>query len=439
MGDFNKIAKDRGYSEIYYPYAEKGPKLIRRVQNLWFFSFTAFIVSFLFRYVESNIVVKQMSKKELANFRNSIDTMSNFQIAVTESSLKFVKSMGLISENEYYSTFGLVVLAFKGLMGTIKTLFVVLSIVLLLTSIVFMCMYLVNVVKRQREYERDVIKNDFKAVMIYRKLMGSLKIGARLREARKAAKPKKSGDSYELPSTDSISKVEELKYMKKLQVQVNTRQKLGSDMISTVYLIFIDLPTDDLTVNNLVKRIESLDETTTRLIKGEVVMGKHMLSDDRQRAIFRGETIEVPDPYNYDAKLKMKQEEVKEDIQYESSYSLSNLIDKRAEIEQKTEAARGWAERQGKLLDSYLITGKMNVTRYKTIVSSTKATFIYDLAHDSSLSTNQGKLDEALDKTFGLRGANSRIEEGKLVVVFPMPKAYAIPIDVPSLYREAFG
>lgn len=439
MSDFNKIAKERNYSETYYPHAEKGPKLIRKIQNLWFFSFISLLLSVGLRYYVSTIKVKQMSKSMINDYNSHVETMSSFQYNVTLSMLNFVKSLGLIKENEMYDISGLFVLTFKGLVGVLSTLLMIIFISLFVLSIALVFRYIINVIKRQREYERDVIKNDFKAVSIYRKLMSSLKIGPRLREAKKAAKPKKSGDSYELPSTDALSKVEELQAMKKMYVQVNTRQKLGLDTISTVYLIFVDLPMNDTTVTNLIKRLESLDETTTRVVKGEVVMGKHMITEDRQHAIFRGETVEIPDPYNFDAKIKIAQESKKEEIKYESAYSLSNFVDRRAEIEEKTEGARGWADRQGKILDSYLITGKMNVTRYRTIVSSTKATFIYDLAHDSSLSNNQSKLDDALDKTFGLRGANSKVEEGKLVVVFPMPKQYAIPIDIPTLYREAFG
>lgn len=439
MEDFNKIAKERNYTETYYPYAAKGPRLIRIIQNLWFFSLMSFIFSASLSYYNGTIKVKQMSESVKEQFFSQLDTMSSFQVNITSSSLKFARSLGLIKENEFYDITGILTLGFKGLLQILSMIFTALIFILMIASVVYIVMYIVNVIKRQREYERNVIKNDFKAVSIYRKLMSSLKIGPRLREAKKAAKPKTSGDSYEAPSTDALSKVEELQAMKKLYVQVNTRQKLGLDTISTVYMIFVDLPMNDTTVTNLLKRLESLDETTTRVVKGEVVMGKYMLTDDRQHAIFKGETVEMPDPYNFKAKMKELEESKSEDIEYESAYSLSNFVDRRPEIEEKTEGARGWADRQGKMLDSYLITGKMNVTRYRTIVSSTKATFIYDLAHDSNLSTNNGKLDEALDKTFGLRGANSRIEEGKLVVVFPMPKQYAIPIDIPTLYREAFG
>lgn len=439
MDDFNKVAKDRSYTEIYYPFAEKGPILLRSIQNYIFFSILCKLLSVGLTYVSQMINPNRLTTDEISTLKESIDTMSNFQYNVMISSAEFASSIGLIQKNDLYSVSGIFMLAIKGMLQTISSIFVMMSVVCLIISIFETIRYVINVIKRNREYERNVIKNDFKAVWIYRRLMNSLKISARLREAKKAAKPKTSGSSYESPSTDSLSKVEELKAMKKLRVQVNTRQKLGLDTISTVYLIFIDLPTDDTTTTNLLKRIESLDETTTRVVKGEVVMGKHMLTDDRQHAIFRGETVEEVDPYNFKERLKVVEEQSQEEIEYESSYSLSNFVDNREEIKQRTEGARGWAERQGKMLDSYLITGKMNVTRYRTIVSSTKATFIYDLAHDSSLSTNHGKLDESLDKTFGLRGATSRIEEGKFIVVFPMPKDYRIPIDLPTLYKEAFG
>lgn len=436
--EFKDIAKEHNFTETYFPHAHKGPKYIRRIQNFLITSVILVIISYLTKWGASFINPKPLPPKEAAE-AHAQDIYTVLQAKVIGFFESFTKLMGT-REGERYSVGDTVLLMCKSVLRFFANLELVIAVLLVVAAIVLVFVYIGNVIKRQREFERHVIRNDFTAVSLYRGLMRSLRVNKYLSEAKRAAKPKGGkGSSYEPPSADAISKVDELKALKKMFVQVNTRQKLGADTISTTYLIFIDLPPNDATVVNLLKRLDTLDETTTRVAKGAVVMGKYMLTDDRQQAIFRGETPEVADPYNFTDKLKVVEASKKEEEASESSYSLDNFISKLAEIEEKKEAAQGWATRQGKLLDSYLITGKMNVTRYRTLVSSTKATFTYDLAHDSSLSNNTAKLDESLDKTFGLRGATSRVEEGKLVVVFPMPKQYAIPIDVPSLYKTAFG
>ena len=75
--------------------------------------------------------------------------------------------------------------------------------------------YLLNVKKRAREFERNIIKNDIQAVGLYRKLQNSLQIGKRLSEAKRAIRPK-SGGTSEPPSADNLAKVEELRVMKKI-------------------------------------------------------------------------------------------------------------------------------------------------------------------------------------------------------------------------------
>ena len=91
------------------------------------------------------------------------------------------------------------------------------------------------------------------------------------------------------------------------------------------------------------------------------------------------------------------------------------------------------------MLDRYLITAKMKVTRLDTNVSSSKATYTYDMALDSNLSSGFNKFDEQLDKAFKLRGSSVSVINGHLEIILPIPKEYHIPINVPTLYKQAFG
>ena len=201
----------------------------------------------------------------------------------------------------------------------------------------------------------------------------------------------------------------------------------------------MDLPLDETVASNLLKRVENLNETVTRLAKGVVTIGGYQVTEDRQTIVFQGETPDIDDPYNYDERLANKADDNIEVVYYESAYPITDLVDRQDTIDAKKELASEWAQRTGAMLDRFLITAKMKVTRINTNVSSSKATYLYDMALDSNLSGGFNKFDDTLDKTFKLKGSTVNVVNGCLEIVLPIPKDYNIPINVPTLYRQAFG
>lgn len=427
MQTFKERSKELDYSNLNYPFADKGPKKMRRLQNTIFLTIIFKLLNVIFIYIGDHLKANPVVK--------------NPQPAMTDSPDFVQKVFGLD-----YKSLGL---TDGGIDGLLKNLgknvsyflghtFNVVYIILIIAIIILLIDYLWNVKKRAHEFERNIIKNDIQAVGLYRKIQNSLQIGKRLSEAKRAIKPK-SGGASEPPSADNLAKVEELKAMRKMDIRVNTRQKLTSDKINTIYSIYIQLPLDETVAMNLLKRIETLNETFTRLARGLVTMGGYQITKDRQTVVFQGETPDIADPYNFTELLDGLGDENVEIVYYESAYPLSKLVDQQATIDQKKELAFEWAQRTGEMLDRFLITAKMKVTRLNTNVSSSKATYVYDLALDSNLSSGFNKFDEAIDKTFKLKGSSVNIVNGHLEIILPIPKEYHIPINVPTLYREAFG
>ena len=109
-------------------------------------------------------------------------------------------------------------------------------------------------------------------------------------------------------------------------------------------------------------------------------------------------------------------------VYYESAYPITDLVDRQDTIDAKKELASEWAQRTGAMLDRFLITAKMKVTRINTNVSSSKATYLYDMALDSNLSGGFNKFDDTLDKTFKLKGSTVNVVNGCLEIVLPIPK-----------------
>lgn len=428
MRTFKERSKEMDYSNLYYPFSEKGPMKMRRIENV-----LITIISLLIIFFGINIWISSIPTTNVNNTQNTV--------SITEGSMEFSAVIGRVVE--FFKSFN-----FDGnaiLLQVLNILLGILLVIIILFSIfisILIINYLFNFIKRSREFERNIIKNDIEAASLYRKVQGSLKINKRLAEAKKAAYPKNSsskGGDYRVPSADNLSKVEELKCMKKIDIRVNTRQKLASPKINTAYSIYLKLPIDETTSQNLIKRGENLNETVTRLAKGKVTIGGYQLTEDRQTIVFQGETPDLDDPYDYSSRLDAigYMSEVKEF--YESSYKLSDFVDRQGEIDKRKELAEEWAKRTGAMLDRYLITAKMKVTRLDTNVSSSKATYTYDMALDSNLSSGFNKFDEQLDKAFKLRGSSVSVINGHLEIILPIPKEYHIPINVPTLYKQAFG
>lgn len=436
MQTFKERAKELDYSNLNYPYADKGPKKMRRLQNIIFLTITFKLLSFIFIYIgdhlKTNSITKPIQSSEQANqLTNSINNSPDFVQKIFGFDYKTL-GLGDGSVDSLLKNLGKTISYFIG------NTFNIIYIISIFVIIILLINYLFNVKKRAREFERNIIKNDIQAVRLYRKIQNSLQISKRLSEAKRAIKPK-SGGSSEPPSADNLAKIEELRAMKKMDIRVNTRQKLTSDKINTIYSIYIQLPLDETVAMNLLKRIETLNETFTRLAKGLVTMGGYQITKDRQTVVFQGETPDIDDPYNYEELLNNLGDDNVEVVYYESAYPLSKLVDRQETINQKKELAAEWAQRTGEMLDRFLITAKMKVTRLNTNVSSSKATYIYDLALDSNLSSGFNKFDEAIDKTFKLKGSSANIVNGHLEIILPIPKEYHIPINVPTLYRDAFG
>ena len=438
MQTFKERSKEMDYSNLNYPYADKGPTKMRRLENTIFAMIAFTASSALFGYIGNSIKVENPVKpQEIANQAQQIGQSANDSSQLI--SKLFNTDFGLSNLQNGGSTY-LLKNTLKNISLGASSLCKFIAIMLLIVSFILLLNYLLNVKRRAHEFERNIIKNDIIAVALYRKIQNSLRIHKRLSEAKRTARPKSSGNGpSEAPSADNIAKVDELKAMRKMDIRVNTRQKLASDKINTMYSIYMDLPLDETVASNLLKRVENLNETVTRLAKGVVTIGGYQVTEDRQTIVFQGETPDIDDPYNYDERLANKADDNVEVVYYESAYPITDLVDRQDTIDAKKELASEWAQRTGAMLDRFLITAKMKVTRINTNVSSSKATYLYDMALDSNLSGGFNKFDDTLDKTFKLKGSTVNVVNGCLEIVLPIPKDYNIPINVPTLYRQAFG
>lgn len=417
--DFKTQAQERSYSSTNYPYSEKGPRLMHKIQS---------------HAVISTILIV------LTLFMATFNFFVKAELPAIQEGQSYVTYFFSGEVSEVLGTGFLVILR------VLFSLFIKLNIIILVFYLpfqwTFLFRYIRNYIKRNQEFERNVCVNDMKASRLRRQILSTLKVRKELKEAKKAAYPSiKDGGKSKEASASALSKIDELKALMKLEVRVNTRQKLTNPtLVETQWTIMIKTPIDNTAYNNLLSRVEKLNDTANRMARGEISIGSYFVTEDRRYIVFQGLEPAFTDPFNYEVVLeeKKKETEVREPSERIFDYGL--LIDHSESIAEKKALAEEWSEQIGVMLDRLLITNKFNVTRVETFISASKVSFRYEMAFDSNLSSNVGKFDETIDKIFKVQGSSIGISKtGLLEIILPIPSEYKSLLNVPTLWEEAFG
>ena len=331
-----------------------------------------------------------------------------------------------------------------GLFNAVETFFYYAAIGGSFFTVVFGAIYLVNVVKRQRSFEREVIANDAEANRIHKSLMDTMSIPEQIKRKQEVInKAEQSTNSnsdnvfsglFTSKNRANISDVNELaalKAFRNVRINVNTRQDVSSDDVYKTYTVTFEAPPVTEASDKLEKMIDGVDATLSRIVGNGVNFGGKLQSSSRTFWTLSASTV-VEDKYPV-----VEEETVKETVVYETAFDLNLLIDNRPKIEKKKAGALKWANDQASTIDAFLITGDAQVTRTDVQVNASNAIYIYDQPRSFDLK----KLDEykeKFDTNFKQKGSDVEVSSGRVVIAIPLPKQYNLPIDVGSMFRETF-
>ena len=315
----------------------------------------------------------------------------------------------------------------RGAVDVSKTIleFIMKASVLSFMTILFI--YLIKMVLRWRHYERDVVGNDFEAALLKRRILGSLNISQQYKNAVKAA----SGENNQDDPTRQ-GKVEALRTFKNMQVHINTRQSLSGFTIVKNSRISFEVPTNQFAIDELEKLMKNVSDVATQRTNARSKFGALEISEDRSIWSVSSQTP-VKDKYYFEDPNANK-----DDGDYESSFGIENFKDNTQKINEIKESAEAFANRTSVAMGTFLTSAKYQVTFIDFVLSATTLTLKYEWTFDPQ-SPNVGSLDKSIDKTFNTDGATVSLSGNQLIIVFPMPKEYHIPIDVRTLYLEVFG
>ena len=285
--------------------------------------------------------------------------------------------------------------------------------------------YLFKLVLRWRHYERDVVGNDFEAALLKRRILSSLNISQLLSNAYKAMS-NNDGD----PSKQG--RIEALQTFKKMKVNINTRQSLSGFTIVKNSRISFEVPINHFALEELEKLMKNVSDVATQRTNAKSKFGALEISEDRGTWSISSQTP-VKDKYYFEDPNASKDYE-----EYESSFGVDNFVDNTQKIADIKESAERFAADTARGMGTLLTSSKYQVTFVDFVLSATTLTLKYEWTFDPQ-SPNVSSLDKNIDKTFGVDGTTVNLSGNKLVIVFPMPKEFHIPIDVRTLYLEVFG
>lgn len=424
-----KVAKERGYQNDEYRQAKSGPKMMNWMINL----VTLFLMSALIYFVLGFIRPAEPIVLDTGPKTEEVAKTTEVQQTTADPTLSPImqKAMEwLNSQKDGTGDFDLQKTGMDVARGAVDVSKTILEFIMKASVFSFMTIlfiYLIKMVLRWRHYERDVVGNDFEAALLKRRILGSLNISQQYKNAVKAA----SGENNQDDPTRQ-GKVEALRTFKNMQVHINTRQSLSGFTIVKNSRISFEVPTNQFAIDELEKLMKNVSDVATQRTNARSKFGALEISEDRSIWSVSSQTP-VKDKYYFEDPNANK-----DDGDYESSFGIENFKDNTQKINEIKESAEAFANRTSVAMGTFLTSAKYQVTFIDFVLSATTLTLKYEWTFDPQ-SPNVGSLDKSIDKTFNTDGATVSLSGNQLIIVFPMPKEYHIPIDVRTLYLEVFG
>lgn len=302
---------------------------------------------------------------------------------------------------------------------------------LIIGFLIFIILYLILLVKRQRLYERNILRNDLYALWLKNEYLKSYTIKERLKDAQRTLN---KSNSLESGFLSKQAKVDSLKSLKDVKVFVNTRQSTEHNMIETQHRVVFKLPFVVESRKDMMGMAKELNHDLSALTKGKVVFGEYEKPETRDKIIFRS-IEEFHDPYIYE--IIDANETV---ILCQGNFPMGLVKDRQDEIDQNKEKAKNWAHQIQKKVTSYMATLDSTCKYVSKEVGNSSVSYKFQRQFDTKQSFNFESNGEQLGKNYNLGGVTMGIDDNGLLCVYvPLPKEMQVAINVPTMWREVYG
>lgn len=404
---FAAWAKERGIDDSTFPHAEAGYKAFVILLSLLKAGIIFAMVSAL-----SSSLLRLIDEKTFGSNGLIFDGLDLVFIKIPE-----IKSPMAIAESLVASA------------GNVSK--AVLPAVIVLSAIAAV-VYIALTLMRWQCWERNCLASDFSAHRTKKRVLSTLAVKRRLREAKRAAEKSGGQDSNE-PTVDSAAKVSALRSLKSLKVRRHVRDTADNTGLKVTELVTIAMPPTEAEREALMSVLKDFDKTLTRVEEGSLNFGDMLITTDYSRIEFKAEKV-IEDPYDWEV-----DEETGEAVEYWRSFPIDIVRSESDDtIDEKREEAKAWAEKTAASVDKMLTTKQSAVNRISVTCSSTVALIRYEMSFQLDVKKFES-MQEALNNAFRTTGCSARVDMGDLLISIPLPKGKTIPISITKMYEEVFG
>lgn len=344
------------------------------------------------------------------------------------------------------------------------------KVVTILLKIAWLCegvlalAYLLNLLKRQRLYERNVLKNDLQAIRLKKRILKNLKIReqknsieSRINKRDKRLKNSRDADSSDLGATvEETYTLEALEQMLNITVLVNTRQN-SNHIVETIYNILVTPPESTGGQSELEQKwLVKLPDTASKATGYKVYFGDQRLTSEGSY-YFQAIGDRVKDPYYFGDELTELKDR-KEAFNYEHTMPYRSvekngktyigLKDHSAENEKRKREAKRWADNQIDVLNEMLRGNGIKAIFDKNEPQATTAEFYFNIPEEvnvKGIDRAEKMIAEKIDEKLQCNGTTLSLGLNNAFISIPLPNGqgstadYRQMINNEDVLRRAFG
>lgn len=423
LKDFHEIAEARGFSDKFYPYSVKGLNFMKVILK----SLKWAAVFSVFRAVL--YLIRKLSKLDTPDF-SQVSWSDKPWFSLTKQEF----NPDAITNDLQFKNLTFLLKNFSGsVLHILETICKYISVTLFIVALLAIPVWIVFAILRMRNFEREILRNDYEAATMKMGMIRRLALKERIRSLNKRISKANQSSSDGQNRSLEIERMA-LTSIKNMRVFINTRQSLNGSEIERQYRIELTPEYEAAAHEKMMSELKNLDKVAENEVSGKVSFGALTESTDRSLMTMKAVAV-FKDQYDFS---EWTEEDSGDDRVYEGTFKLSHLTDNRAKVKEISHKAQLWAERTGNSLDMILTTSNAKVDRLSTFVSASNALFTYKISFRIDAQGFE-KFQDSLDVAFATSGTTVQIKDGDLLIAIPLPKSLIVPIDVGTMYREVFG
>ncbi|MCO4346309.1 hypothetical protein MTQ93_09655 [Staphylococcus agnetis] len=295
-----------------------------------------------------------------------------------------------------------------------------------------MCVYLLIVFLRARNFERNIILNDFRTLRIRKTFIKKTHYKKEMKELMEHQKKKNSKNNKR-----AIKKrIDALKKINKIKFFVNTRNKITDiSKVEKQARARVRIPSTTESASVLLEELNHLPDVINHITRGKYTFGAFIISKDKKNAISRSVNA-MPDKW-YDPNDIPKDPNLPEVSELTFSYNL--YPDRKKENEEKNKKAQKWVEKTAVTVEKILLNSGMKCNYSSSKINPRLVMMKFRIAEDNKY-VDVARAKPLLAQALNIQNGLEVISDGSYIkVTMALKKEYITTADIATVVKEVFN